>query len=157
MPNYRGDWFLPFPHKGVIVIANKILPTGYENQVRVDIGVTTSILSDADIQSKATLAEALLIKSVPGYAGLIGDDLTFLQAACIAQVCALLCPGMAQRVKIAQQDETMYSFKIQATDWNKKKQEFEELIRNYVGLVAGQGDAIIHSPMGVVFNDRLQI
>lgn len=137
--------------------------------MRTDMGVTISILSDAEIQSKLKLAEALIKKAVPDYAAIVAagsaegatnedkDNLTFLQSACIAQVCALLCPGMAQRVKVMQQDETLYSFKIQATDWNKKKQEFEELIRNYVGLVAGQGDAIIHSPMGVVFNDRLQI
>lgn len=120
------------------------------------MGVTTSILSDADIQSKAILAEALIIKSVPGHADLTGDDLTFLQSACIAQVCALLCSGMAQRVKVMQQDETLYSFKIQATNWDRKKREFEGLTREYICLATGQEDVII-SPVGVVFNDRPEI
>jgi len=148
---------LPLPQfKGGENIANKILATGYEAQVRVDMGVTTSILPDADIQSKATLAEALIIKSVPGYASLTGDDLTFLQSAAIAQVCALLCPGMAQRVKVMQQDETLYSFKIQATNWDRKKREFEGLVREYICIATGQEDVII-SPVGVVFNDRLEV
>ncbi len=120
------------------------------------MGVTTSILPDADIQSKATIAEALIIKSVPDYANLVGDDLTFLESAVIAQVCALLCTGMAQRVKVAQQDETLYSFKIQATNWDRKKREFEGLIREYICLATGQEDVII-SPVGVVYNDRLEV
>jgi hypothetical protein len=132
------------------------------------MGVTTSILSDADIQSKATLAEALIKKAVPGYAVIVTagsdegatnedkDALTFLRSACIAQVCALLCPGMAQRVKVMQQDETLYSFKIQATNWDRKKREFEGLVREYICIATGQEDVII-SPVGVVFNDRLEV
>jgi hypothetical protein len=132
------------------------------------MGVTISILSDAEIQSKLKLAEALIKKAVPDYAAIVAagsaegatnedkDNLTFLQSACIAQVCALLCPGMAQRVKVMQQDETLYSFKIQATNWDKKKREFEGLVRGYICLATGQEDVII-SPVGVVFNDRLEI
>lgn len=120
------------------------------------MGVTISILPNADIQSKAALAEALIIKSVPGYADLTGDDLTFLQSATIAQVCALLCPGMAQRVKIAQADETLYSFKIQATNWDNEKRYFEGLVKNYICLATGEDEEII-SLVGVVENDRLEI
>ncbi len=55
-----------------------------------------------------------------------------------------------------QQDETLYSFKIQATNWDRKKREFEGLTREYICLATGQEDVII-SPVGVVFNDRPEI
>lgn len=137
-------------------MANAILPSGYETQVQTDMGVTENILPTTAIQSKATLAEALIKKAVPTYAAITGDNLTFLQSACIAQVCALLCPGMAQRVKVMQQDETLYSFKIQATNWDKKKREFEGMVKEYISLATGQEDVII-SPVGVITNDRLEI
>ncbi len=134
-----------------------ILPTGYETQVRIDMGVTTSILSDAEIQSKATLAEALIKKAVPTYADITeGDELTFLQSACIAQVCALLCPGMPNRVAISETHEGGYSYKLQEVDWIKKKVEFEANVMNYLDLAVG-GEAAYFSPIGVVANDRLEI
>ena len=120
------------------------------------MGVTKGVLPDEDIQSKASLAEALIIRSVPSYAELVGDELTFLESACIAQVCALLCPGMAQRVKVMQQDETLYAFKIQAINWDNKKREFEGLIGEYIGLAAGYGGVAL-SLVGVVYNDRPKI
>ena len=135
---------------------NAILPIGYETQVQTDMGVTASILSTTAIQSKATLAEALLKKAVPTYAEITGDELVFLQSACIAQLCALLCPGMSNRVKVAQQDETLYSFKIQSTNWDRKKREFESMVSNYISLAIGQ-EATVVSLVGVVFNDRLEI
>lgn len=137
-------------------MANAILPTGYETQVRTDMGVTTSILSDTEIQSKATLAEALIKKAVPTYADLTGDNLTFLQSACIAQICALLCSGMPSRIKIAETSETGYSYKLQEIDWVKRKVEFEEAIKDMVSMSTG-GEAVYFSPIGVVYNDRLEI
>ncbi len=123
------------------------------------MGVTTSILSDTEIQSKATLAEALIKKAVPTYAVIVaaaGDPLTFLQSACISQVAALLCPGMPNRIKVSQTSETGYSFKLQEVDWVKKKVELEADISNYLNLVGG-GEAAYFSPIGVVTNDRLEI
>lgn len=137
-------------------MANAILPTGYETQVRTDMGVTTSILSDSEIQSKATLAEALIKKAVPTYAAITGDNLTFLQSACIAQVCALLCSGMPNRIKVSQTSETGYSYKLQDVDWVKRKVEFEASISDFINLSTG-GEVVYFSPIGVVSNDRLEI
>jgi len=137
-------------------IANVILPTGYEAQVRADMGVTTSILSDADIQSKATLAEALIKKAVPGYISVTDDELVFLQSACIAQVCALLCPGMPNRIKVSETSETGYAFKLAEVDWAKKKTEFEREIKDFISLALG-GEVVIPCPLGVVVNARTEI
>jgi len=137
-------------------MANAILPTGYEAQVRTDMGVTASILSDAEIQSKAALSEALTKKAVPNYADLTGDNLTFLQSACIAQICTLLCPGMPNRIKIAETSETGYSYKLTEIDWKKQEVMFQASIKSYLNLAVG-GEVVMPSPVGVVVNARPEI
>ena len=127
--------------------------------MQTDMGVTESILSTTAIQSKATLAEALLKKAVTTYAAIVtatGDPLVFLQSACIAQVCALLCPGMPNRIKVSEASETGYSFKLDAIDWDKKKVEFEASIRDYINLALG-GEIAMPSIIGVVTNTRLEL
>ena len=141
-------------------MAYDILPTGYETQVQIDMGVSESVLPTAAIQSKAALAEILIKKAVPTYAELAGDELSLLQSACIAQLCALLCPSMPQRIKIAQADEVGYSFKLQAVDWTAKKAEFEALISDLIFAATGDdSDMSAYAPeiLGVVKNDRIKI
>lgn len=126
-------------------------------QVQTDMGVTESILSTTAIQSKATLAEALIKQAVPTYAAITtGDELVFLQSACIAQVCTLLCPGMPNRIKIAETSETGYSFRLKDVDWVAKKTEFEATIKDFIDLATG-GEATFISPIGVVVNDRTEV
>lgn len=137
-------------------MANAILPTGYEVQVRTDMGVTISILPDTDIQSKATLSEAFIKKAVPTYAEIVGDELTFLQSACIAQLCVLLCPGMPNRIKVSETYETGYAYKLADVDWLKKKVEFERAKKDYISLATG-GEVIMPSVIGVVVNERTEI
>jgi len=122
------------------------------------MGVTVSILPILDIQSKATLAEALTKKAVPTYAAITtGDELVFLQNACVAQVCALLCSGMSNRIKIAETSETGYSYRLKDVDWEKKKTEFETTMRDFVDLATGGEATIPFSLVGVVTNDRIEI
>lgn len=149
-------------HKaGVITVfnftpLNAILPIGYEAQVQTDMGVTESVLPTTAIKSKATLAEAIIKRMVPSYATITGDALIFLQSACIAQVCVLFCPGMPQRLKIAQTDETGYSFRLASVDWRQKQAEFEVSVKDYINLALG-GEIEMWTPVGVVNNDRLEI
>ena len=127
--------------------------------MQTDMGVTESILSTTAIQSKATLAEALLKKAVTTYAAIVtaaGDPLVFLQSACVAQVCALLCPGMPNRIKVSEASETGYSFKLDSINWDKKKVEFEASIRDYINLALG-GEIAMPSIIGVVTNTRLEL
>lgn len=126
-------------------------------QVQTDMGVTESILSTTAIQSKATLAEALIKQAVPTYAAITtGDELVFLQSACIAQVCTLLCPGMPNRIKIAETSETGYSFRLKDVDWVAKKAEFEATIKDFIDLATGDTVTFV-SLIGVVVNDRCEI
>lgn len=148
----------PSPFQGGDFI-NKILPIGYEEQVRIDMGVTKSVLPDEDIQSKATLAETLIARIVPNYPEILdadGAEKVLLEAAVVAQVCSLLCFGMSQRVKIQQQDETLYAYRIQATDWKAKKAEFDVMVSDYISQAVGD-DFITCTLLGVVKNDRPKI
>lgn len=123
------------------------------------MGVTVSILSLTAIQSKASLAEALIKQAVPTYAAIvlvIGDNKTFLESACIAQLCALLCPGMPNRIKVSETSETGYAFRLKEVDWEKKKAEFDSLIKDFTNLATG-GEMVYFSPLGVVVNDRPEI
>ena len=127
--------------------------------VRSDMGVSVSVLSDTDIQSKATLAEALTIKAVPDYTDIMegtGTEKAFLQMACIAQVCALLCPGMPNRVKVSETSETGYSYKLQDIDWSKFEARFGKSVRDMLMLATGE-TGLAFSPLGVVVNDRLEV
>jgi len=124
------------------------------------MGVTESILSTTSIQSKATLAEALTKKAVTTYAAIItaaGDPLVFLQSACVAQVCALLCPGMPNRIKISQTSETGFAFRLKEVDWAAKKTEFENTMKDFIDLTTGGETVIPFSLVGVVTNTRLEI
>lgn len=124
------------------------------------MGVTTSILSDTVIQSKAVLAEALIKKAVTTYADIItagSDTATFLESACIAQLGVLLCPGMPNRIKTSETSETGYSYKLQDIDWVKRKNEMEELMQSYIDLATGGTVEVPFSLVGVVNNTRIEI
>jgi len=124
------------------------------------MGVTESILSTTAIDSKASLAEALIKKAVPTYAAIVtaaGDPLTFLQSACIAQVCALLCPGMPNRIKITETSETGYAYRLKDVDWIVKKTEFENTVKDFIDLALESEVGIPYSLVGVVTNTRLEL
>jgi len=124
------------------------------------MGVTESVLSTTAIQSKATLAEALIKKAVTDYAAIVtaaGDPLAFLQSACIAQVCALLCPGMPNRIKVSETSETGYAYRLKDVDWSAKKTEFENTMKDFIDLTTGGETVIPFSLVGVVTNTRLEI
>jgi len=124
------------------------------------MGVTESILSTTAIDSKASLAEALIKKAVTDYAAIViaaGDPLTFLQSACIAQVCALLCTGMPNRIKVSETSETGYAYRLQDIDWVKKKVEFETDIKDFIDLALESEIEVPFSLVGVVTNTRLEL
>lgn len=124
------------------------------------MGVTESILSATAIQSKAALAEAMIKKAVTTYATIVtaaGDPLVFLQSACVAKICALLCPGMPNRIKIAETSETGYAYRLKDVDWAIKKTEFEDTMKDFIDLATGGATVLPFSFIGVVTNDRIEI
>lgn len=103
-----------------------ILQPGYENTVRLRLGVKQSELPDLDIQDRLVtdLAEAITINRIPNY-NLITDqkDLLFLQNAVINYICYLLSPSMARRVN--QEVSTIdVKWKKDKINWEERAEKF---------------------------------
>jgi len=110
-------------------VPNKIL-TGdtYHDEIRGRLGVGEDIVSDTDIDALSVLpiAEAKVISAVPNYADLSGDDASYVYAAAICMVAAILAPSMPARIKKSKKDFD-YSFENQTVDWvARSKQLFDE-------------------------------
>lgn len=122
-----------------------IVKPGYEAAIRTRLGIKAVDLPDEDINQRMImdLAEALVIKRVPDHA-LITDDIEklHLENAVIAQICFLLCPGMARRLNIHVQtiDVTWKKDKI---DWAEMAQvfatEFENALSNITSVTVNTG------------------
>jgi len=113
----------------VVTVPNKIL-TGdtYHDEIRGRLGVGEDIVSDTDIDALSVLpiAEAKVISAVPNYADLSGDDASYVYAAAICMVAAILAPSMPARIKKSKKDFD-YSFENQTVDWvARSKQLFDE-------------------------------
>lgn len=83
-------------------MANKILTTEtYHEEIRGRLGVGEDVISDADIDALSVLpiGESRIVKAIPDYAELTGDDQTYVYAAAVCMVAAILAPSMTARIK----------------------------------------------------------
>lgn len=104
-----------------------ILQSGYEDAVRMKLGVKKHELPDADINQRVivNLAESIVIKKVPSYTTITDDtDKIRLESAVLSQVCALLCPGMARRLNI--------EVKTIDVTWKKDKVRWDEMALQFI-------------------------
>lgn len=118
-------------------MSNKILVSeGWESRIRSKLGVLDSYLPDIDIQQPdcISVAEANILKQVPGYASLTDDDLVYLEAAVICECAVLLCPGMGARLP-AKEQGPHESHQV-SVDWDKKKTDFEKERDGYIGKIS---------------------
>ncbi|MNW38159.1 hypothetical protein D3C74_152180 [compost metagenome] len=102
-------------------MANKILITDtYHDEIRGRLGIGEDVLSNAEIDAPSILpiGENKVIAAVPGYEDLTGDDQTYLYAAAICMVAAIITPSMAARFKKAKKDFD-FSYENQTVNWNK--------------------------------------
>ncbi|MEK3849919.1 MULTISPECIES: hypothetical protein [Paenibacillus] len=100
---------------------NKILTTEtYHEEIRGRLGVGEDVISDADIDALSVLpiGESRIVKAVPDYAELTGDDQTYVYAAAVCMVAAILAPSMIARIKKSKKDFD-FSFENQVVDWKK--------------------------------------
>ncbi|MGF9644034.1 hypothetical protein AAIH69_13590 [Paenibacillus sp. MABNS29] len=100
---------------------NKILTTEtYHEEIRGRLGVGEDVISDADIDALSVLpiGESRIVKAVPDYAELTGDDQTYVYAAAVCMVAAILAPSMTARIKKSKKDFD-FSFENQVVDWKK--------------------------------------
>jgi hypothetical protein len=123
-------------------MVNRILTAlGWEARIRSKMGVLEPYLPDADIQAPEciSVAEANIIKQVPDYATLTGDDLIYLEAAVVCECAVLLCPGMPGRLPVKEQGPSM-THELQV-DWAQRKIDFENERNGYVGSISTQAAA----------------
>lgn len=102
-------------------MANKILTTDtYHDEIRGRLGVGEDVLSNAeiDVPSVLPIGENKVIAAVPGYEDLTRDDQTYLYAAAICMVAAIIAPSMAARFKKAKKDFD-FSYENQMVNWNR--------------------------------------
>jgi len=114
-------------------MANRILiVAGWQQRILDKLGVDVAYLPFTVIENpeNVTIAEANIIKQVPDYASLTGDDLVYLEAAVICECSALLCPGMPARLPVRQQGPS--ETHELSVDWTQKKADFENERDGYI-------------------------
>lgn len=107
-------------------MANKILnATGFESRIRSKLGVDAAYIPDADINQPdiIAIAESNIIRVVPDYDALTGDDLIYLEAATVCECAILLCPSMPARLPVKEQGPS-FTREIEV-DWTKKQAKLE--------------------------------
>lgn len=105
----------------------KILSPGYENAVRVKLGLSIDDLPDSEINipSIVDLAEATIIKKIPDYVNITdATDKLFLENAVINYICYLLCYGMSARFNV--------EVKLIDTAWKKQPPKWEDLANKFL-------------------------
>ena len=107
-------------------MANKILnATGFESRIRSKLGVDAAYIPDADINQPdiIAIAESNIIKVVPDYDALTGDDLIYLESATVCECAILLCPSMPARLPVKEQGPS-FTREIEV-DWTEKQAKLE--------------------------------
>jgi hypothetical protein len=107
-------------------MANKILnATGFESRIRSKLGVDAAYIPDADINQPdiIAIAESNIIRVVPDYDALTGDDLIYLEAATVCECAILLCPSMPARLPVKEQGPS-FTREIEV-DWTEKQAKLE--------------------------------
>lgn len=107
-------------------MANKILTAeGYESRIRSKLGVDAAYIPDADINQPdiIAIAESNIIRVVPDYDALTGDDLIYLEAATVCECAILLCPSMPARLPVKEQGPS-FTREIEV-DWTEKQVNLE--------------------------------
>lgn len=118
-------------------MANKILTaTGFESRIRSKLGVDAAYVPDADINQPdiIAIAEANIIKVVPDYDTLTGDDLVYLEAATVCECAILLCSSMPARLPAKEQGP---SFTVELDiDWTEKQAKLEAERDRFIGNIS---------------------
>lgn len=107
-------------YKGGVNMPNLILIDGtYYDRVRALLGVEKPYLPDTVIDSPdfITMSELSMIKYVPNYQSLEGNDKTLFESAVIYDLAARLCPSMKNR--LPKKSAGVHFQSELSTDWDK--------------------------------------
>ena len=125
-------------YKGGVHMPNLILTDGTHcDRVRALLGVDRAYLSDETINSPdfLTMSELNMIKLVPKYQELTGEDKQYFESATICDLAARLCPSMKNR--LPKKSAGVHYQSELATDWDKLKAmllyERENLLQSISG------------------------
>lgn len=122
-------------------MANRILTEpGWADRVRDRVGVAPAYLPDAVLKRPEviTVAEARIIKAVPNYADLSGDDRVFLEAATVCMCAVLVIDTMSARLPVREKGPGM-EVEV-AIDWKARKATLEEERQEHLGSIADVAD-----------------
>lgn len=114
-----------------------ILKDGFEEQVRVKLGVTDEVLPDEAINTPmiSKMAETVVKKRVPSYADIVDEsDLFFLEAATISYICYLLAPSMPNRIQI-EVSTLDVKWKYARIDWVQREKDFLMEFESYLDSI----------------------
>jgi hypothetical protein len=120
--------------------SNRILTTStYHDEIRGRLGVDKNILPDSDIDAPSILpiAEARVVARVPDYARLTGDDQSFVYAAAVAMVAALLAPTMPSKLKASEGDSD-YKYTNNPVNWSARAKELEDEAYSWIDYISTQ-------------------
>ncbi|QNR65021.1 hypothetical protein IAQ67_13890 [Paenibacillus peoriae] len=132
-------------------MANKILITEtYHEEIRGRLGVGEDVISDADIDALSVLSigESRIVKAVPDYAELIDDDRTYVYAAAVCMVAAILAPSMTARIKKSKKDID-FSFENQTVDWKNYATQLIDEAYQFIDLISTAEQETIVPVFGV--------
>jgi hypothetical protein len=78
----------------------RIVKTGWEQQVRDELGADESYVPDSFLQQPTLidLAEANVMKVIPGWETIPDSERVFLETAVVCECAALACPSMPARL-----------------------------------------------------------
>jgi hypothetical protein len=111
----------------------------YHDEVRARLGVDKGTLPDSDIDAPSVLpvAEGLVVARVPDYATLTTDNQSFVYAAAICMIGAVLAPSMPARIKASEGDSD-YKYTNQAVAWEERKRELTAEAYSLMDMISTQ-------------------
>lgn len=124
----------------VAKVPNKILiGDTYHEEIRGRLGVDDSIVTDVDIDAPSVLpiAEVRIIKDVPNYESLTGDDQLYLYAAAVSLVAAILAPSMGARIKKSKKDFD-FTIENEKVNWSARSDQLQDEAYSFLNMISTQ-------------------
>lgn len=121
-------------------MANRILTEpGWEDRIRVKVGVDEATLPDAVLQSPDVIdvAEAKVIAAIPHWQELTGDDRLFLEAATVCMAAIQVIDSMSVRLP-ARMNGPGLDVQVEV-DWKSRRLSLQEERDEYLGRISGDG------------------
>lgn len=121
-------------------MSNAILKsTGWQQRVRLKLGIDEAYLSDAELALPEIIdiAEANIIEQVPDYASKTGTDKVYLEAATVCECAILACPSMPARLPTKEQGPHV-TFELDV-NWVDKEVKLRAERDSYISKVIDDG------------------